>query len=173
MRNFVAVIVASERAAFAVRDALARLDAEGAITVHEAAVIERLADGTVVPRYSRSSDPILRGSGVGALLGALVGLSAGPIGVVIGGAVGILGGALDDAARCGATDEYIARIAADMTPAAFALIADVHEVDQRFIDSRMTELGASVLREARKAPVEELLDKRDEARRAGRAAISK
>ena len=63
------------------------------------------------------------------------GLAAGPVGVVIGGAVGVLGGTLDDAIRAGASDEYIERIGEHMTPGTYALIADVHETENDPINS--------------------------------------
>ena len=135
MRNFIAIVFHSAPEAFKGLFELEHLDAQGAITLHEAFVIERLPDGTIAPKYSHTNQPPLRHPGIGALLGALAGLAAGPVGVVIGGAVGVLGGTLDDAIRAGASDEYIERIGEHMTPGTYALIADVHETENDPINS--------------------------------------
>jgi uncharacterized membrane protein len=108
----------------------------------------------------------LRRAGIGALIGALAGLSVGPLGAMLGGAVGVLGGALDDALHCAASDEYIQRIGEHLTPGTFAVIADVHENETGPIDARMAELGVKVLRDPRRNPVEDQLDRRAETRRA-------
>ena len=173
MRNFIAAIFTNERNAFEGLYALRRLDAEGAITVHEADVIERAPDGTFVPRYSRTNEPPLRRTGIGALVGLLAGLSGGPVGVAIGGAVGVLGGVIGDAIRSEASEAYVETVGVHMQRGTFAVIADVHETDTRSIDSRIAELGGNVLRQPQKHLVEELVDEREERRRAAASGISK
>lgn len=173
MRNFVAVADMDHRSAFEALHALERLDADGVIQLHESAVIERRPDGRVALIFSNTREPALRRPGIGALLGAVAGLSVGPLGAALGGAVGVLGGALDEALYSGASDAYIESIGEHLKPGTLAVVADLHENETGAIDSAMAELGRKVLRDRRRDLVEEWLDDREEARKVARQPPSR
>src|SRR5271166_1853366 len=87
MDNYVAIVFNSEAKASDGLHQLWNLDAQGDITVHGAAVIQR--DGFGYTQVAaKQTDPGLRtalGIGVGALLGAL----AGPIGAAAGASIAV------------------------------------------------------------------------------------
>lgn len=87
MDNYVAIVFDSDAKAYDGLHALWKLDADGDVTVHGAAVIHRDASG-VIDVATKETEPGVRtavGIGIGVLLGAL----AGPIGAAGGGAAGL------------------------------------------------------------------------------------
>src|SRR4051794_25704007 len=106
MRKFIAVMVPSEAKAAASLRALKSLHAKGTITVYETIVIEREADGTIATKERDTH--VMRRTGIGTLLGGLIGLFGGPAGVIIGASIGGVAGSVGETIRWSVSDEYIA-----------------------------------------------------------------
>lgn len=166
MRNFIAAAFTTEAAAYEGLRALQRLHGDGTITLYETVVIERRPTGEIVTQHYRQSERPLNRTAVGALLGALAGAFAGPVGIALGGSVGIFGGAIDDAIRWTVSDEYVERIERHVPPGSFAVIAEVHESELAPVDAAMAALGGRLFRETRRDFFGDLLQKRVEAHRA-------
>ncbi|MFK8847164.1 DUF1269 domain-containing protein [Streptomyces sp. Ac-502] len=151
---------AGEGAARRALDALRHEDAEHRITLREATVIARDADGNVTFPENEDHTGTVRGFAVGGLLGGLVGLLGGPLGAVVGfGAGGLLGGARD-ARRASADNAAVDMLAAEVPPGSTVLIAEVSEPAKGPVDAALAGIGEGVVRypaaEARKH-VEELI----------------
>ncbi len=144
MDNYIAVVFNTDRAASDGLHALWKLDHEGMITVHGAAVIHRDPAGHVEVA-TKHTDPGLRtalGVGIGAVLGAL----AGPIGAVSGGAVGGLIGLTVDTQKSGEREEAANEASSVMQPGQAAVVAEVSEDETTTVDAAMTRLGGSIFR---------------------------
>lgn len=159
MDNYVAIVFDSDSKAYDGLHALWKLDTDGDVTIHGAAVIHRDKVG-YVDVATKDTDPGVRtaiGVGIGALLGAL----AGPIGAAAGATI-----AAGTAAGIGAAAGGVAGLTADLTKsteqdqAAYesgfvlprgksAVIAEVTEQWTTPIDNMASRLGGSVFRRAK------------------------
>lgn len=164
MRNFIAIVFPDEPKAYDGFHALKQLHEQGMITMYESIVIERQPEGEIATKQT-TERPLLH-TGVGALLGGLIGLFGGPAGVLVGAGVGGTVGVVDDTVRGTIGDDYVQKIGKQLAPGMFAVLAEVHEIGAGPIDVRMAQLGGKVLRETRVDFVEELFEKRAQARRA-------
>ena len=155
MDNYITAVFDSEDKASDALHALWRLDAEGDITMHGAAVVRRDSLG-YMQVATKHDDPGLRtaiGIGAGALIGALV---AGPAGAAAGAKVGAsagvgaaMGGAVGltaDAVKSGEHEEAGYETALVMSPGQSAVIAEVSEDWTTPVDSAMKRLGGKVYR---------------------------
>src|SRR5579884_2992376 len=93
--NVIAATFESDDAAYGALADLKRLDADGVIDLHGAAVVTRDEDGQVVTKDAAGADEPV-GIATGGILGLLVGVLAGPLGMVIGGSTGVLLGSVFD-----------------------------------------------------------------------------
>jgi len=156
MDNYIAVVFDSDEQAFQGLHALWRLDDQGDITVHGAAVIHRDKQGHT-DVATKQDDPGARtavGIGLGALLGALAGpigaaagttIAAGTaagIGAVAGGSIGLTA----DAVKAGEHEEAAYEAGFAMRPGQAAVIAEVTEDWTTPVDTAMTALGGKVYR---------------------------
>jgi uncharacterized membrane protein len=82
---------------------------------------------------------------VGALVGALLGLAAGPIGSAIGFTAGGLLGFSRDLANFGIEDSFFNDVAAKLTPGKSALVIEVAKDADLQLEARLKLLGASVM----------------------------
>jgi len=165
MHTFITAMFASEPAAYEGLRALKQLHADGTITLHDTLVVARDDRGEIVMKQFRHDERPLKRTGIGAVLGALAGALVGPIGILVGGSVGILGGAIDDAMRATVGEEYVEDIAAHMQRGAFAVIAEVHERETAAVDATIAACGGTIMRETHRELLGNLIEKRAEARR--------
>ncbi|MBV8425478.1 MAG: hypothetical protein JO349_09805 [Candidatus Eremiobacteraeota bacterium] len=155
MDNYIAVVFNSEDNASDALHELWRMDAEGDITVHGAAVVRRDSMG-YMQVATKHTDPGVRtaiGIGAGALIGALI---AGPAGAAAGAKVGsaagigaAAGGAVGltaDAVKSGEHEEAAYETALVVKPGQAAVIAEVSEDWTTPVDNAMTKLGGKVYR---------------------------
>ena len=68
---------------------LQQLDDAGKLRLRDAAVVERRPDGTW-PIADEAEEPAFGATVAGGLLGAVVGVLAGPLGLLLGGAAGLM-----------------------------------------------------------------------------------
>ena len=156
MDNYIAVVFDTDEKAFEGLHALWRLDDQGDITVHGAAVIHRDIYGHI-DVATKSDDPGVR-TAVGIGLGALLGALAGPIGAAAGttiatgtaaaygAAAGGLAGVTADAVKSSEHEEAADETSFVMRPGQSAVIAEVSEDWTTPVDTAMTQLGGKVYR---------------------------
>ena len=176
MSTFVVSVFPSEAKAYEGIHVFKELHGEGSITLYDSVVVERQADGTLATKERAPTGGLM--TGVGALLGALVGLFGGPAGALIGAAAGTAVGGSAAILRGDVSDEFLEDVAKQMKPGDFAVLAEVSERWTGPIDTRMRELGGTVLRERRGDVIDDLMERRAtshkaevEARKAERASV--
>ena len=114
------------------------------MTTYEGAIIAKNADGTVSVKDWEEEGPI--GTLLGMMLGSLVGVIAGPGGVLVGAAAGSMSGFLVDASRTGVNDEFLADVMDELSPGKFALVAEIDEGWTMPLDSAMEAAGGVLFR---------------------------
>jgi len=147
MEKMLVVVFENEKKAFEGTRALADLDLEGSIAVHAEAVIQKNQDGTVSMKQAEDDFPV-RTVG-GTAIGSLIGLLGGPVGFGIGAAIGATTGMVADVYVAGVDDDFLANVAAKLTPGKVAVVADVSEEWVTPVDARMEAIGGVVFRTAR------------------------
>jgi hypothetical protein len=83
------------------------------------------------------------------MIGALVGVFGGPTGVAVGMAGGGLFGSLVDLNNAGVGLDFLDEVGQMLEPGKTALVAEIDETWVTPVDTRMEELGGTVLRRAR------------------------
>ena len=76
----------------------------------------------------------------------MVGILGGPVGVLVGGASGVLIGTMLDQDDDDETESVLSEIAKSVRVGATSLLADVNEESTEIIDAAMARLGGDVLR---------------------------
>src|SRR5579864_5458333 len=147
MEKMLVVVFENEKKAFEGTRALANLDFEGSIAIHAQAVIQKNQDGTVSMKQAEDDFPV-RTVG-GTAIGSLIGLLGGPIGLGIGAAVGATTGMVADVYVAGVDEDFLADVAAKLTPGKVAVVADISEEWVTPLDTRMEALGGVVFRTVR------------------------
>ena len=104
--------------------------------------------------------------GVGALIGGLIGLIAGPAGAAVGFGTGALVGGLNDLRDAGIGADFLETVWARLAPSQTAVVADIDEDWVTPLDTRMEALGGTVIREWRIDFVDEQIEKEMKARQA-------
>jgi len=154
MSNYIAVIFKSDAEAAAGLHKLWKLDDDGAITMHSAAIIRRNAVGDIEVS-TKSTHPGVR-TALGIGLGALVGALAGPVGVAagvtvaagagIGAAAGGVVGLAGDTRKAVEHDELKRDLGFEVASGESAVVADVSEDWVAPVDDAMKALGGRVYR---------------------------
>ena len=124
---------------------LKRAGADGGLTVGDAVVIVRDADG----RY-QVQDGQLNTVGVGtrsgSLIGMLVGILGGPLGMLFGWGAGSLIGAAVDAGQVAYIQSAIAQVSQSIPTGGTAVIALVNETNDDPVNAQVAQMGGAVLR---------------------------
>jgi uncharacterized membrane protein len=97
--NVIAVSFDDDRNAEEAMALLRELDAQERIVIQQAVVVERRSDGQVV-EADRTESTLMLGTASGGVIGLLIGIIGGPLGMFIGGAGGLVAGALFDIHDC-------------------------------------------------------------------------
>ncbi len=167
MDKFVAIVVDDEATAYKAAEALKDLHRKGDLVIYAHGVIAKDTDNNVALKQATDEGPI--GTAFGMLLGAMVGVLAGPA-AVAGGAVAAGSAAAASAAAGGMAlgagtgglmglyrDLWVAGIDAgvldmvttELMPGKSCLIASIDEVWTTPLDVKMKELGGTVFRKPR------------------------
>jgi len=165
MSKFIVCVFPNEKKAYEGVHAFKELHAEGSISLYDVLVVERAADGKLSMKERTYDDAFVR-SGLGAVVGGLIGVFGGPPGVAIGLTAGGLLGGGHALLRGDVTDEFVEDIVEGMAPGSYAVLAEVQEDWTSPVDTRMEALGGRVLRETRRDATEDLIEKRAETHRA-------
>jgi uncharacterized membrane protein len=163
MNKFLVIIFPDETKAYEGVRELHDLHQEGTVTVFATAVVQRETNGSLTTKQKMTEGPI--GLGLGAVFGALAGLFAGPVGAAVGLAAGSVAGGSVDLVQAGVSREFLEEVRRDLAPGKFAVIAEVSEDWVAPIDTRMGALGGAVVRERRLDFVDDLIEKKTNARK--------
>lgn len=129
-------------------EALRQLADEGSIELRGAAIIERYGDGGWrIPEESETAS--YAGTLTGGAVGGLIGLLAGPGGLLLGATAGFLVGSAaerDDVERVETILHFLPR---RVPPGTTALVADLYEETPGPVDRTLKPFGASVQRMGR------------------------
>lgn len=169
MSKILVVVFDSEPKAYEGTQALRDLHLEGSISAYAAAVVARDEEGKVSIKDAGDEGPI--GTAIGMMTGALVGMFAGPPGLVFGTAAGGLVGATADLFNFGFGADFVDEVAAELEPGKVAVVAEIEETWLTPLDTRMEELGGTVIRRYRMDVEDEQLDREIAAVRADYKAL--
>lgn len=165
MDNYIAVVFENDEKAFEGLHALWKLDGDGDITVHGAAVVHRDKYGHV-DVATKDIDPGVRtilGAGIGALLGAIAGPVGSAMGIAgaasiaagsaagIGAAAGGVTGLTADVVKSGEQDEAVFESGFSMKAGQAAVIAEVSEDWTTPVDTMASHYGGKVYRRSKNA----------------------
>ena len=144
---------------------LKNCDADDRINLKDAAIVQRMPDGTLhtIDEYDNLG-PV--GGLGGGLIGMLIGVLGGPVGMLLGwGAGATLGGAFD-IDRAVTSDEALTVLGTAIPAGSIAILADVEEFAVEVIDGEMKKLDGVVTRQ----PIGEVLGEVGAAEEAADAA---
>jgi uncharacterized membrane protein len=147
MDKILVVVFDGEGKAYEGSRALQDLQREGSINLYAKAVIARDADGKVEVKQEGDMGPV--GTGVGLLVGSLIGLLGGPVGLVVGAGTGMFGGMLYDVANVGVGEDFLYEVGQSLQPGKAAVVAEVWEEWVLPVDTCMEALGGVVFRRMR------------------------
>lgn len=164
MSTYVVATFPSEAKAYEGVRALLELDDDGSITMYDTIVVHRDATGQL--ELKQPSTAGLGRTGIGAVVGGLLGLFGGPVGAAVGVAAGTLAGGSTAVLLDEVSDEFVDDISGQMSPDTYGVFAEVSEQWTAPIDTRMQGLGGKVLREERATVIGGIVDKRARAHRA-------
>jgi uncharacterized membrane protein len=147
----------TETAAYQGMTALRDLHGEGDITLYDADIIVKDANGQVTLKETTEHGPL--GTLVGIVGGSLVGLIGGPAGAAVGAYVGGLGGLLYDMFNLGIGMDFIDEVTAKLTPNTVAIVADIDESWITPVETKLVPLGAINIRQTRDDVIDEQLNR--------------
>ena len=143
--NVIAATFPEEANAYEALARLKELDAQGDVGVPGAAVVAREEDGriTIKDQFGKESFENTAGGG---LLGLLVGVLGGPLGVLVGGATGLVIGSLFDEDDDDHTQSVLGDLSSSIRVGPPGLLAEVSEPDPTAVDAVMAHLGGTLVR---------------------------
>ena len=157
MQKVLVVVFDAENAAYKGLGTLKNLHRDGDISLYASAVISKDAAGVITVKQTADEGPL--GMSVGMLTGSMVGLLAGPAGVLTGLTFGALTGSLFDLQKSGVDLDFLDSVSEVLVPGKSAILADIEETWVTPVDTVMTELGGVVFRRARGDAIEDQLVK--------------
>jgi uncharacterized membrane protein len=147
MNKMLVAIFDTEPAAYEGLHALEDLHTAGDITLYATAVIAKDAKGAVSLKRAPDNGPL--GTGLGLFTGSLLGVIGGPIGVALGAATGGTAGFAFDLVNTGISADFVDEVARTLTAGKVAVLAEVDETWVTPVDTRLSKLGAAVIRRGR------------------------
>jgi uncharacterized membrane protein len=169
MSKFIVVVFPNESKAYEATRALKELHNEFNLTLYGMAVVSKDSNGRVSIKEAADQGPL--GMGVGALVGGLVGLVAGPAGAAVGFGTGAVLGGINDLYNAGIGADFLETVWARLAPGKTAVVADIDEDWVTPLDTRMEALGGTLIREWRVDYVDEQIEKEMKAREAELAQL--
>jgi uncharacterized membrane protein len=143
--NVIAVTFPEEANAYEALARLKELDAHDDVGVPAAAVVAREQDGKITIKDQFGTESYDNTAG-GGLLGLLVGVLGGPLGVLVGGATGLVIGSLFDEDDDDNTQSVLGDLSSSIRVGPPGLLAEVSEQDPAAVDAVMAHLGGTVVR---------------------------
>jgi uncharacterized membrane protein len=118
-----------------------------ALTLYGIAVLAKDSDGTTSIKQAMDEGPV--GTGLGMLVGAMVGVIGGPAGVMLGTAGGALLGSISDLNNAGVGVEFLDLVGSKMEAGTVAVVSEVDEYWTAPLDDKMEAHGGTVFRRRR------------------------
>lgn len=169
MSQFIVVTFPTESAAYQGTRVLSELNAEGSVAVYAMAVVAKDASGNASVKQAVDEGPL--GTAVGVLVGGLVGLFGGPAGAALGAGFGGLIGSLGDIFNAGAGAEFAEKVSKELASGKVVVIAEIDETWVTPLDTRVEQVGGTVVREWRSDFEEAQLEKEISAQKAELAQL--
>jgi uncharacterized membrane protein len=145
MTKFVGILFPDEVKVDEASQVLRDLDAEGEVLLSGIAVVVKDATGKLSVNQLADSR---RTDTVGAALGALAGLVAGGLGLaVLAAAGGALVGKAADVCDLGDRKRFLDEVSGQITPGGAAVLAEITELSESSLYTRMAAIGGTVIRE--------------------------
>jgi uncharacterized membrane protein len=148
VESLMVIVFDDRKAALAGLEALRQLDREAEISLFEAKMVVKEEAGAL-QLIEDPEDTDSSAFGVHTIVGAFIGLLAGPIGVLSGAAAGTLVAFGVELDRAGVTDEFVADVSTALTPGKVAVVADVMEDWMTPLNSRIDQIGGVIFRRTR------------------------
>jgi uncharacterized membrane protein len=148
METVIAVSFDSTNGAYDAVTKLKELDQQGQVTLYEGRVVERDATGQLVVKDSVLGGDDEQGIATvsGGLIGMLVGVIAGPVGMLLGGSIGLMTGAVVEMDVDDRDDSVLSAFARHVQPGTTAVLAHLGEQSDEIVDNTMAGMGGSILR---------------------------
>ena len=145
MDNIIVAVFKNERTAMKGLDRLTDLDRRGEVLVYNE-VLVRKPYQEVFDVLEKQTDTQGWQSVAGMGFGGLVGFVGGPVGVVTGMIAGAAVGAVGDIVAYSFDEDFVEKATNDLPVGSAAIIAEVGEPDETFIDDQFRPLGADIWR---------------------------
>jgi uncharacterized membrane protein len=178
METVVAVSFASPAPAYEALTKLKELDGQGQLRMREGGVVAREANGQLVVKDRiGDDDDVGLATASGGLIGLLIGVLAGPVGILLGGSLGLLTGSMFDLTSVDEEDEedsVLGSFARHIGAGRTAVLALLDEQSDEVVDTAMQSLGGDVLRRPADDVAAELsaaADARDKAEKEARKKL--
>ena len=144
MTNLLIASFKQEAEAMDASQKLNELESIGDITIYEMVVIKKNADGEAVVLQAGTDEGVrtLSGMAIGTLIGSL----AGPVGFVAGMFTGTVAGMAMEEDHYGFTEDFTSKVLAQLQPGETAVVAEIDEDDDVFVDGSLKPLGATLTR---------------------------
>lgn len=113
------------------------------IALRGLAVIAKHADGTIAEKKWTSR--VAFRAPIGAVVGAIIGLPAGPLGSAIGFTAGGFLGLSRDLANFGIEESFLKDVSSRLAPGKGALVIEVAKNESARLKARLRELGATAV----------------------------
>jgi uncharacterized membrane protein len=170
VENVVVVRFPEASNAYQALSVLKQCDAEGRISLHAGAIVERTPEGGL--RVPEEVDNVgLEGTVGGGLIGMLIGVLGGPLGVLLGWGAGALIGGAFDLSRAEKAEDALTALGRAIPANSTAIVARVTElIAPDVIDSEMAKLSGEVTRRPVNVVIAELEAAEDAAQAAASAA---
>jgi uncharacterized membrane protein len=148
METIIAVSFDTSTGAYDAMTKLKELDQQGQAGVYEARVVERDLTGRLIVKDTVEGGDDDRGIATvsGGLIGMLIGVLAGPVGMLLGGSIGLTTGAVIDLDLDDRDDSVLSAFARRVQPGQMALFAHLNEQSYEIVDNAMRGMGGKVFR---------------------------
>jgi uncharacterized membrane protein len=147
MNEMLVAVFDREDAADKGLDALKGLHQEGGISLYAWALIVKNRDGAI--SVKQQSGESFVGTGLGLLMGGIVGILGGPAGAAVGGTIGSYVGLLADWARHGIDLQFLDDVRKTLAAGKAAVLAEIEESWVSPVELQLKEQGGVVFRRFR------------------------
>lgn len=144
MTNIIIASFQTEAQAILASEKLSELELLGDITIYERVIVRKDLDGDAVVLQTDSTAGMRTVSGMA--IGTLIGAIAGPVGMMIGMFSGTLSGAVLEADYFSFSEDFGAKAIEQLQPGKVAIIAEIDEDIELFVDAPLVALGATLVR---------------------------
>jgi uncharacterized membrane protein len=144
MTNLIIASFKKEAQAMEASQKLNDLDSMGDITIYERVLVKKNADGTTVVLQTDTTEGMRTLSGLA--IGSLIGSLAGPVGFLLGSLTGTMTGVALESDYYSFSEDFGSKAIEQLQPDTLAIIAEIEEDNNVFVDNSLLPLSAKLLR---------------------------